>query len=73
MRTRTIGITPRLRGIGFLTGFLLLGQASVFAATFDEQRATISASLESQSEEAIVSLLKAGIAENRPAPAVALA
>lgn len=73
MRTRTIGITPRLRGIGFLTGLLLLGQVPVFAATFDEQRATISAALESQPEEAIVNLLKAGIAENRPAPAVALA
>ncbi len=54
-----------------LTAFLLL--APLNAATFEEQRATVAASLETQSEQAILDLLTAGIEENRPAPAVALA
>jgi outer membrane protein assembly factor BamD (BamD/ComL family) len=47
--------------------------APLHAATFEEQRAAAAASLETQSEQAILDLLTAGIAENRPAPAVALA
>ncbi len=58
---------------GMLAGMLLLGSVTLDAASFDEQRSAIAASLESQSEDAILNLLKAGIAENRPAPAVALA
>ncbi|MES2982209.1 MAG: hypothetical protein V4727_07845, partial [Verrucomicrobiota bacterium] len=56
-----------------LTAILLLAPCQIHAATFEEQRATIAASPESQSEDAILGLLTAGIAENRPAPAVALA
>jgi outer membrane protein assembly factor BamD (BamD/ComL family) len=55
-----------------LTAILLLGPCHIHAASFEEQRAAAAAALESQSEEAILSLLTAGIAENRPAPAVAL-
>jgi len=51
----------------------LLLSAPLHAATFDEQRATAAASLETQSEQAILALLTAGIEENKPAPAVALA
>jgi outer membrane protein assembly factor BamD (BamD/ComL family) len=54
-----------------LTAIWLL--APLHAATFEEQRATVAASLETQSEQAVLDLLTAGIAENRPAPAVALA
>ncbi len=54
-----------------LTALLL--SAPLHAATFDEQRAAIAASVETQSEDAILNLLKSGIAENKPAPAVALA
>ncbi len=54
-----------------LTALFLL--APLHAATFEEQRATAAASLEAQSEQAILDLLSAGIAENKPAPAVALA
>ena len=56
-----------------LAGLLLVGASSLHAATFEEQRATIAASIESQSEQAISSLLTAGIEENRPASAAALA
>jgi len=55
-----------------LTAILLLGLCHIHAASFEEQRAAAAAALESQSEEAILSLLTASIAENRPAPAVAL-
>ena len=51
----------------------LLLSAPLHAATFEEQRATAAASLETQSEQAILALLTAGIEENKPAPAVALA
>lgn len=54
-----------------LTALIL--SAPLHAATFDEQRATIAASVESQTEDAILAMLTAGITENRPAPAVALA
>ena len=56
-----------------LAGLFLSGVTAVSAASFDEQRAAISAQVESQSEDAITNLLIAGIAENKPAPAVALA
>ncbi|MFM2170698.1 MAG: hypothetical protein RI957_927 [Verrucomicrobiota bacterium] len=46
--------------------------SALHAASFEEQRAAIAASIETQSEDAILSLLKAGIEEDRPAPAVAL-
>jgi outer membrane protein assembly factor BamD (BamD/ComL family) len=55
-----------------LTALLLSVPRHLHAAGFEEQRAAAAAALESQSEEAILSLLTAGIAENRPAPAVAL-
>lgn len=56
-----------------LTFCLLPALCISHAATFDQQRATVAASVETQSEEAILSLLRAGIAENKPAPAVSLA
>ncbi len=56
-----------------LTALLLAAPYDIHAATFDEQRATIAASVETQTEDAILALLTAGITENRPAPAVALA
>ena len=52
---------------------LLLASAPLHAATFDDQRTAIAASVETQSEEVILNLLLSGIAENQPAPAVALA
>jgi outer membrane protein assembly factor BamD (BamD/ComL family) len=56
-----------------LTAILLVAPCHIHAATFDEQRAIVAASVETQSEAAILALLTAGVAENRPAPAVALA
>ncbi len=44
----------------------------VSAATFDEQRTAVASSVETQPEKAIISLLKAGIEENRPAQALAV-
>ena len=41
------------------------------AATFDEQRKTVAASIETQSEKAIISLLQAGIKEGKPTQAIA--
>ena len=62
---------PSTTSIVALTAFIL--SAPLHAATFEEQRATVAASLETQSEQAILALLTAGIEEKRPAPAVALA
>jgi len=62
---------PSSKHLLALTALLL--SAPLHAATFEEQRTTVSASLETQSEQAILDLLTAGIAENKPAPAVALA
>ena len=64
---------PSAKDFAVLTAILLLVPCHIHAATFDEQRAAAAAALESQTEESILSLLTAGIAENRPAPAVALA
>jgi outer membrane protein assembly factor BamD (BamD/ComL family) len=61
------------KNLSALTALLLLAPCHIHAATFDEQRATIAASVESQTEDAILAMLTAGITENRPAPAVALA
>ena len=41
------------------------------AATFDEQRKSVAASIETQSEKAIISLLQAGIKEGKPTQAIA--
>jgi TolA-binding protein len=41
------------------------------AATFDEQRAAVSSSIETQPETAIIALLRAGIEEGKPTQAVA--
>jgi outer membrane protein assembly factor BamD (BamD/ComL family) len=49
----------------FVTG------AGCLAATFDEQRKAVSAAIESQSEDAILSLLKSGIEEGKPTEAIA--
>lgn len=49
----------------FVTG------VSCLAATFDEQRKAVSATIESQPEEAILSLLKSGIEEGKPTQAIA--
>ncbi|MEI6176108.1 MAG: hypothetical protein WCS43_04380, partial [Verrucomicrobiota bacterium] len=79
MRTRCIPIAPAYSALGFrgglisLAALLLLGKTPLYGASFDEQRTTIAASIESQPEEAILSLITAGIAENRPAPAIVLA
>jgi len=68
---------PNLRRLGLpavqLAGLFLLGATTFSAASFDAQKAAISSSVETQTEEAITSLLKAGIAENQPASAVFLA
>ena len=56
-----------------LTALLLLVPRHIHAASFEEQRTAVAAAVESQTEDAILALLTAGIAENRPAPAVALA
>ncbi len=64
---------PSTRSIVLLAVLLLSAPHHVHAATFEEQRSAVAASLETQSEQAILDLLTAGIEENRPAPAVALA
>ncbi len=64
---------PSTRSIVLLAALLLSAPHHVHAATFEEQRSAVAASLETQSEQAILDLLTAGIEENRPAPAVALA
>ena len=64
-------MSPSTTSLVALTALLL--SAPLHAATFEEQRATATASLETQSEQAILNLLTAGIAENMPAPAVSLA
>lgn len=64
---------PTSLHLSALTACLLLAPCIAHAATFDEQRATVAASVETQSEDAILSLLTAGIAELKPAPAVSLA
>ncbi|GAA5478030.1 tetratricopeptide repeat protein [Haloferula helveola] len=45
----------------------------MYAASFEEQRASVSSAVETQPESAMLSLLKAGIDEGRPAQAVTLA
>lgn len=59
--------------LGASMGLLVLGSLSLTssAATFDEQRKAVSASIESQSENVIISLLKAGIKEGKPTQAIA--
>ena len=52
------------------TAFFLTATPS-FAATFDEQRKAVSSSIETQSEDAILSLLKSGIEEGKPTQAIA--
>ncbi len=60
LRTATIStVTLFVTGIGCM------------AASFDEQRKAVSASIESQSEEAILSLLESGIEEGKPTQAIA--
>jgi len=59
--------------LSIFAGLFLLNAAPLHAATFEQQRSAVAASLETQSEEAIVALLRSGIEENRPAPAVSLA
>ncbi len=59
--------------LSMFVGLFLLNAAPLHAATFEQQRSAVAASLETQSEEAIVALLRSGIEENRPAPAVSLA
>jgi tetratricopeptide (TPR) repeat protein len=44
---------------------------AVTAPTFDQQRKTVSSSPATQSEDAIISLLKSGIAEDKPTEAIA--
>jgi hypothetical protein len=61
--------TIRVYSCAFAVLFLFV--PSSFAATFDEQRAIVSASPTSQPEAAIVSLLKAGIEEGKPTQAIA--
>ncbi len=59
---------------GLVTLLMTLAVSAVSpAATFDEQRAAVAASVETQPEPAVLSLLEAGIAECRPAQAAALA
>ena len=68
----TLGLKERgsmgFRPLAF--GVLLLTAPALSAATFDEQRAVVSASPVTQSEAAIISLLKAGIDEGKPTQAI---
>jgi TolA-binding protein len=63
---------PKLTNIHAFSLAFAIQLVPISAATFDEQRATVSSSVETQPETVIVSLLKAGIAENRPAQALAV-
>jgi outer membrane protein assembly factor BamD (BamD/ComL family) len=57
------------RSLACVLPFLVI---PVSGARFEEQRAAVSSSVETQPEKAIISLLKAGIEENRPAQALAV-
>lgn len=58
---------------GVSLGLVVFGSLAVpaTAATFDEQRKAVTASIETQSEKAIISLLQAGIKEGKPTQAIA--
>ena len=58
---------------GVSLGLVIFGSLAVpaTAATFDEQRKAVTASIETQSEKAIISLLQAGIKEGKPTQAIA--
>jgi len=58
----------RAAGVAIL---LFLTATPIFSATFDEQRKAVAASVETQSEGAIISLLKSGIDEGKPTQAIA--
>jgi hypothetical protein len=62
-----------IRMFGASLGLLILGSLAhpASAATFDEQRKTVAASIETQSEKAIISLLQAGIKEGKSTQAIA--
>ena len=76
--TLSAGLRPQLRdsvasrlwGVVFL--FFYLATSANAQQSFDEQRAAISASPATQSEEAILSLLKSGIGESKPTQAIAV-
>ena len=53
--------------VSVLLIFVTCGKA--LSATFDEQRKAVAASVETQSEEVILSLLKAGLEEQKPTQA----
>lgn len=55
--------------VSVLLIFVTCGKA--LSATFDEQRKAVAASVETQSEEVILSLLKAGLEEQKPTQAFA--
>ncbi|MBT8038224.1 MAG: tetratricopeptide repeat protein [Verrucomicrobiae bacterium] len=59
--------------LGTSLGLVLLSSLVIpaSAATFEEQRKTVTASIGTQSEDAIISLLKAGIKEGKPTQAIA--
>jgi len=75
MITRHLTMTRIPRYAAFIAGSLAATLACSHAApaSFDAQRTAVAASVESQSEDAILALLEAGITENRPASALSLA
>jgi tetratricopeptide (TPR) repeat protein len=58
---------------GVSLGIAILGSLALpaHAATFDEQRKAVSASIETQSDKTIIALLQAGIKEGKPTQAIA--
>jgi TolA-binding protein len=75
----TTGLSARIKVLSFRNGpggpslilFCLALVLTASAVTFDEQRAAITASPATQSEAAILSLLKAGLEEGKPTLAIA--
>ena len=62
-----------MRMLGVSLGLVVFGSLALptTAATFDEQREAVAASIDTQSEKAIISLLQAGIKEGKPTQAIA--
>ena len=72
MRNLNSIIRQCFRATLMVLAFCVSAHVAFAQPTFGEQRATISASPATQSEDAIISLLEAGITESKPTQAIAV-